>query len=126
MKMTDLGVMPKHDMHPHAMSECDCGEEEKKPRYPDLHLCSDNMPEIEETDVGDIVTLTFQAKVTGKNTDSYYGDGTHMEFKLLKGGIAPSSTPEDADSEDYSDEDSEIEDMKKAKSKKLDFDEIDD
>lgn len=123
MKMTNLGIMPKHHNCSHAMPECNCDESEKKPRYPELHLSSEALPEIESYDVGDIVTLTFKAKVTGKNTDSYWGDGTHVDLKLMTGGCAPSSSPEDAEPEERDELDEDIEDMKNVKERKLDFDE---
>lgn len=125
MKMQNLGVMPKKhgDCMAHSVPSCGCGEDEKKPHYPNLRLSSESLPEIEGYDVGDVVTLTFKAKVTGKHKGGFYtdGDSTELELDLLSGGCAPSSTPEEAETEDYTDEDSEIEDMKKVKTKKLDF-----
>lgn len=84
--MTDLGVIPKqHHNCEMAATPCSCSEDQKKPHYPRLDLDSENLPEIEQYDVGQTVMLTFQAKVIGKNTDSFWGDGTHVEFKLLQG-----------------------------------------
>lgn len=92
--------MPKkHDMN-HAIADCDC-EDDKKPHYPSVGLSAENLSDIEKYNVGDVVMLTFKAKVTSKDIESWHGDNTHMEFKLLKGAVKGAGImQEKEDSED--------------------------
>ena len=101
MNMTDLGVMPEKHNEARAISDCDC-EDDKKPHYPSMGLSAENLPDIEKYNVGDIVMLSFKAKVTSKDIESWHGDNTHMEFKLLQGAckgagiMQEKEDPEDA------------------------------
>jgi len=100
MNLIDMGVTPKQHHECLASSDCDCGEEEKKPHYPTLNLDSENLPDIEKYNVGDTIMITFKAKIIGKNTESYYGDGTHIEMKLLKGACKGAGIMQEKDDDE--------------------------
>ena len=99
MNMTDLGVMPKKHQLEASVPDCDC-EDDKKPHYPSMGLSAENLPDIEKYNVGDVVVLTFKAKVTSKDIESWHGDNTHMEFKLLKGACKGAGIMQEKDDEE--------------------------
>lgn len=84
MNFIDMGVMPKKDKNNNFIPD---EIEDTKPHYPSVHLNTEELPDIEKLNVGDIVMLSFKAKVISKDIESWHGDNTHMEFKLLKGAL---------------------------------------
>jgi len=118
MKLVDMGVMPKKRDEDYDEVKASRPEKENKPHYPNLNISSNQLPGIEMFDVGDIVTITIQGKVTSKSEGrDWYMDNdddstcTHMELELKKGGI------------DGQEKMNDIEDMKNVKSKKLSWEE---